>query len=124
MNAAQTPARKFRKELASGLTGLVVLAALARAGREMYGYEIAKELAGPGGSEALFKQGAVYPVLRSLHAAGFLDSRVEPSVSGPPRRYYALNAEGRRTLDDWRAAWGDAREFVDSILEGEAAHDR
>ena len=36
--------KKFRKELSSGLIALVLLALLARARGEMYGYEIAKTL--------------------------------------------------------------------------------
>jgi PadR family transcriptional regulator PadR len=63
------------------------------------------------------KQGTLYPVLRSLCAAGLLESHVEPSVSGPPRRYYRITEPGRRLLAQWRAAWTQTREFVDSILE-------
>ena len=40
--------RKFRKELMAGLSSLVLLAVLARAGREMYGYEIAKAVKAEG----------------------------------------------------------------------------
>ena len=40
--------RKFRKELMAGLSSLVLLAVLARAAREMYGYEIAKAVKAEG----------------------------------------------------------------------------
>ncbi len=63
----ETPyTRKFRKELMAGLSSLVLLAVLARAGREMYGYEIAKAVKAEGEGGLIFKQGAIYPVLRSL----------------------------------------------------------
>ena len=107
--------KKFQKELAAGTVALVLLAVLAQAGEPMYGYQIAKRLE-RGGDSLGGKQSALYPVLRNLHAAGLLESFVEPSVSGPPRRYYAITAEGRRVLADWTAAWADARDFVDSIL--------
>jgi PadR family transcriptional regulator PadR len=115
--------RKFRKELMAGLSSLVVLAVLARAGREMYGYEITKAVKAEGEGGLIFKQGAIYPVLRSLNTLGLLDSRVEASAFGPPRRYYAITGEGKQALADWQGAWRDMREFVDDALKGEAARD-
>ena len=110
-----THLKKFQKELAAGTVALVLLAVLAQSEEPMYGYQIAKRLE-RGGDSLGGKQSALYPVLRNLHAAGLLDSFVEPSVSGPPRRYYAITAEGRAVLRDWTHAWSDARDFVDSIL--------
>ncbi len=109
--------RKFRKELMAGLSSLVLLAVLARAGREMYGYEIAKAVKAEGEGGLIFKQGAIYPVLRSLNSSGLLDSRVEASAFGPPRRYYTITRDGLQALNDWQGAWKDMREFVDDALQ-------
>jgi PadR family transcriptional regulator PadR len=109
--------RKFQKELNGGIVSLVLLSILATATEPLYGYQIAKQLEREGSSTAIMKQGTLYPVLRSLCAAGLLESHVEPSVSGPPRRYYRITEPGRRLLAQWRAAWTQTREFVDSILE-------
>ena len=79
--------RKFKKELSSGIVSLALLALMAHADKPLYGYQIAKELEGFGDGLPV-KQGTLYPVLRSLEAGGLLTSEVEPSVSGPPRRYY------------------------------------
>jgi PadR family transcriptional regulator PadR len=113
--------RKFRKELMAGLSSLVLLAVLARAGREMYGYEIAKAVKAEGEGGLIFKQGAIYPVLRSLNSLGLLNSRVEASAFGPPRRYYDITDEGRRALSEWQGAWKDMREFVDDALQSQGA---
>ncbi|HTO39327.1 MAG TPA: PadR family transcriptional regulator [Rhizomicrobium sp.] len=113
--------RKFRKELMAGLSSLVLLAVLARAGREMYGYEIAKAVKAEGEGGLIFKQGAIYPVLRSLNGLGLLDSRVEASAFGPPRRYYTITNEGKKALTDWQGAWRDMREFVDEALIAQGA---
>ena len=113
--------RKFRKELMAGLSSLVLLAVLARAGREMYGYEIAKAVKAEGEGGLIFKQGAIYPVLRSLNQLGLLDSRVEASAFGPPRRYYSITDEGRQALREWQGAWKDMREFVDDALKAQGA---
>jgi PadR family transcriptional regulator PadR len=109
--------KKFRKELHSGIAAMVLLALLDRSGEEMYGYQIAKEIGAKAGGASFLKQGAIYPVLRSLHAAGMLSSRVEVSVSGPPRRYYTISESGREALQAWREVWGELRSFVDSLTE-------
>ena len=79
-----TSARKFQKELNSGLVSLVLLAVLASSRDDLYGYEIAKRLQRANEGEPLFKEGTIYPVLRALAAAGWLDSHVVPSTAGPP----------------------------------------
>ena len=110
--------RKFQKELSAGTVSLVLLAVLAGSDEPLYGYQIAKRLQQSG--DALFsdKQSALYPVLRNLNAAGLLDSRVEPSVAGPPRRYYSITALGRAVFRDWVATWDATRRSVDSVLKG------
>jgi PadR family transcriptional regulator PadR len=116
VTSAELHLKKFRKELHSGIAAMVLLALLERTGEEMYGYQIAKEIGEKAGGASFLKQGAIYPVLRSLHAAGLLSSRVEVSVSGPPRRYYAISAEGREALEAWKEVWTDLRGFVDSLI--------
>ena len=110
--------KKFQKELSAGTVSLALLAVLARAGEPLYGYLIAKELERVGEGVLSGKQSALYPVLRNLEGAGLLQSQVEPSSSGPPRRYYRINPRGRAVLAQWRQAWQATRDSVDSVLEG------
>jgi PadR family transcriptional regulator, regulatory protein PadR len=110
--------RKFQKELSAGTVSLALLAVLGAATEPMYGYQIAKRLERFGDGVLSGKQSALYPVLRNLGAAGLLDSHVEPSMSGPPRRYYRLTAAGRTTLQEWAAAWRATRDSVDAVLKG------
>lgn len=114
---ADGQSRKFQRELSAGLTSLVLLSVLAEAGEDLYGYEIARRLTGDSDGASPFKQGALYPVLRNMSAAGLLSSRVVPSYSGPPRRYYRITALGREVLGSWRSTWTDTRDFVDSIVQ-------
>jgi PadR family transcriptional regulator, regulatory protein PadR len=111
-------ARKFQKDLNSGLVALVLLAVLNRSPEDLYGYEIAKRLQKANEGEALFKEGTVYPVLRALSANGLLTSRIVPSYAGPPRRYYRITEEGRAVLADWTGIWRQTRDFVDRFIEG------
>ena len=98
-------ARKFQKDLNGGLVSLVLLAVLDRSSEDLYGYEIAKRLASANDGTPIFKEGTIYPVLRALSAGGLLTSRIVPSYSGPPRRYYRITEEGRTVLAEWKAIW-------------------
>jgi len=111
--------KKFQKEMNAGIASLVLLSVVGHSKEPMYGYQIAKLLEGHGENTPLMKQGALYPVLRSLEKTGQLSSRVEPSVSGPPRRYYNITETGRRTLNLWLEIWKQTKSFVDDVLEGD-----
>ncbi len=113
-----TQLRKFQKELSAGTVSLALLAVLGAAGESMYGYQIAKTLERHGDGVLSGKQSALYPVLRNLESGGLLESHVEPSISGPPRRYYAITAPGRDVLRSWITAWCATRDSVDSVLKG------
>ena len=111
--------KKFKKELNAGATSLILLSILSKAPEPMYGYQIGKVIASRQGEDPDFKQGVLYPVLRSLEKKSLVESRVEPSVSGPPRRYYHITATGEKTLESWTTIWKQLSSFVDDILEGE-----
>jgi PadR family transcriptional regulator, regulatory protein PadR len=111
--------RKFQKELNGGLVGLVLLAVLSESDEDLYGYEIAKRLANANDGTSIFKEGTIYPVLRALSAGNLLTSRIVPSYSGPPRRYYRITEQGRNVLAEWKLIWASTRDFVDRFTETE-----
>ena len=110
--------RKFQKELNAGIASLVLLSVLNKGKKPMYGYQIARLLEEYSGDASFMKQGALYPVLHSLENSGLLESKVEPSVSGPPRRYYEITPEGRETLAIWQGVWKQMKSFVDRAIKG------
>ena len=110
--------KKFQKEMNAGTSSLVLLNVLSRSAEPMYGYQIAKLLEENSPDLPLMKQGTLYPVLRSLEENGLLSSMVEPSVSGPPRRYYTITEDGREALKEWQEIWKQTKKFVDTILKG------
>jgi PadR family transcriptional regulator PadR len=117
-DASDALLRKFQKELSAGTVSLALLAVLGATDEPMYGYQIAKTLERQGDGVLSGKQSALYPVLRNLEAAGLLASEVEPSISGPPRRYYRITPAGRDILRAWTQAWCATRDSVDSVLKG------
>jgi PadR family transcriptional regulator PadR len=110
--------KKLQKELNGGTAALVLLGVLGKADRPMYGYQIAKLIEARTSDVDIMKQGALYPVLRSLESAGLLASEVEPSISGPPRRYYRITEAGRQALARWTEIWDQTRGLVESVLKG------
>ena len=118
MTDVESHLKKFQRELSAGTVSLVLLCVLGQATEPMYGYQIAKRLEREGEGFLSGKQSALYPVLRNLSAAGLAESHVEPSVSGPPRRYYRITDLGRQALSEWAETWTTTRHSVDSVLEG------
>jgi len=112
--------RKFQKELNGGMAALVLLGVLDRSSSPMYGYQIAKLIEARSRNVDIMKQGALYPVLRSLESDGLLKSEIQPSVSSPPRRYYSITGPGRETLAKWREIWSQTRDLVDAVFKGDA----
>ncbi|WNC67344.1 PadR family transcriptional regulator [Thalassotalea nanhaiensis] len=104
--------KKFQKELNTGTVALVLLSILKRAKKPLYGYEISKLLDNTHGE----KQSAIYPVLRSLSEKGLLNSKVKPSDSGPPRKYFTISTLGKAVLKEWVAIWKEKQSLVDQIL--------
>ena len=120
MNSRDTDTldRKFQKDLNTGIAALVLLGVLGRAAEPMYGYQIARLIEGGREEVPTMKQGTLYPVLRTLESSGLLESEVEPSISGPPRRYYRITEDGRETLVRWHRIWNQTKSLVDTITEG------
>ena len=110
--------KKFQKELNAGITALILLAILEQSGKPLYGYQIAKLIEQENDNIPEIKQGVLYPVLRSLEKNELLESQIEPSTSGPPRRYYQITSEGKGTLKRWLVIWQETLNLVNSVLEG------
>lgn len=109
--------RPWSTQLRKGLVELTVLAAL-RGVKEAYGYELLQrinELEGFALTES-----TVYPLLARLTKDGLLRVRVGPSPHGPPRRYYALTAPGRKHLKAMAAEWALINASIQSLLDGDA----
>ena len=119
LDEQQAAGKKFQKEITSGIASLILLRVLDGAKGPMYGYQISKVLGLKDEEAPLMKQGALYPVLRSLERYGLLDSLVEPSVSGPPRRYYTITEQGRQSLQEWVVIWQEVKGYVDLVLKGD-----
>ena len=83
------------RDLNRGTVGTIVLKLLS--GRQMYGYEIIKEVEKRTEGEFVWKEGTLYPALHKLEAGGLIASSWE-LASGKPRKYYAITRAGEAAL--------------------------
>ncbi len=95
--------------------GAVVLATLSQLRDPRYGYELRQALADKG---MPIEEGTLYPLLRRLEAQGVLDSEWKIE-DGPPRRYYALNADGRKLLKKLTESWRGINGAMGRLLKEE-----
>jgi DNA-binding PadR family transcriptional regulator len=92
--------------------GVIVLAALSQLRAPRYGYELRQALAECG---MAIEEGTLYPLLRRLETQGFLTSEWR-THGGAPRRYYQLNAEGRRLFKRLTDTWYGLNESMGRLL--------
>jgi PadR family transcriptional regulator PadR len=100
-------------QLLKGVLDLAVLAVLRD--EDGYGYDIMRRLRAAGLDE--IGDASVYGTLRRLFQAGFLNTYVVPSESGPHRKYYALNAAGRDQLRRSGKTWRSFATTMDTLLD-------
>ncbi len=84
--------------------------------RPRYGYELVQELAKVDGM--LTSEGTIYPLLARLRRERLVDTELQESTDGPPRKYYRLTAAGKGALAAFRQEWSTLRSAVDTMLKG------
>ncbi len=109
---------KVNKELLKGSTGMLILTLLNE--RELYGYQLIKELELM--SEGVFdlKEGTLYPILHAMETEHWLESYWE-EAEGRKRKYYRITDSGKRQLQEKKQEWRLYAGAVNRVLgEGPA----
>jgi PadR family transcriptional regulator PadR len=68
-------------------------------------------------AKLLVVEGTVYPLLTRLKNDGLLNYRWEESLSGPPRKYYALTEIGQTFLNELNGTWTELSGAVNLITK-------
>lgn len=102
-----------RSQLLRGVLDLCLLAVIGEG--PAYGYEMTKRLRARGMSAV--GEGSIYPILGRLERDGLVTTRREASNGGPPRKYYRLSAEGKRSLETGVEEWKTVRDCIDRALD-------
>jgi DNA-binding PadR family transcriptional regulator len=70
-----------------------------------YGYEIIQKVRELSGGQIEWSDGMLYPVLHRLERDGLIDSEWQEADTGRQRKYYSINADGRKVLKTERLQW-------------------
>jgi len=105
---------KINKELLKGSTTVLILSILNR--KDMYGYEMIKEIDLRSKGIFSFKEGTLYPILHNLENANYIESYWDDSNSGRKRKYYKITDNGKKLLLEKESEWKLFSETVNSVL--------
>src|SRR3984957_15242469 len=98
-------------QMRKGLLELCILGIIQRQ-KEAYPSDILEQLKD---AKLVVLEGTLYPLLTRLKNAGMLGYRWEESLSGPPRKYYALTREGTKFYEQLRTTWDELSKAVNDL---------
>ena len=99
-------------QLKKGTLELCVLSMLSRADR--YGFEMVGAIS----AEIEISEGTIYPLLKRIKDEGCVNTYLQESPGGPPRKYYKITDFGRQKLQTLEAEWRGIAQGIENILRG------
>lgn len=103
----------IRSQLLKGILDGCVLSVIDK--ESVYGYELSKKLQSSGLQDV--SEGTIYPVLLRLQKNNLIRGEMQPSESGPNRKYYYLTEEGLSALSDISREWEQIVSPVTTLLK-------
>lgn len=105
---------KINKELLKGSTTILILSLLNR--KNMYGYEMIKEIEERSKGIFSFKEGTLYPILHSLENENFIEAYWDEGEGKRKRKYYKITENGNKILKEKQAEWKLFSSTVNEVL--------
>lgn len=106
---------KISKELIGGSNVMLILNLLNN--KNMYGYQIIKELSEKSDNVFEFKEGTLYPILHGLEAKDLITSYWDESTA-KRRKYYSITDKGKKKLKEQTEEWKAFSIGVNKIMGG------
>ncbi|MCA1029733.1 PadR family transcriptional regulator [Bacillus timonensis] len=104
----------FDRELVKGSTSLIVLQILQE--KDMYGYELVKEMEKRSGNTLQVKEGTLYPALHKLEQKSYVEAYWQEQEKGPARKYYRITKDGRDILAQKTKEWSKFVQMMNGII--------
>lgn len=104
----------FNRELVKGSTSLLLLQLLEE--RDMYGYELVKELEKRSGNEFSVKEGTLYPALHKLEKQEYIECYWQEQEKGPARKYYRITDAGKDMLLEKTNEWNNFVSVMNKLM--------
>ncbi|MCM2533171.1 PadR family transcriptional regulator [Neobacillus pocheonensis] len=104
----------FNRELVKGSTSLILLQFLNE--RDMYGYELVKELEQKSDNGLSVKEGTLYPALHKLEKQEYIECYWQEQEKGPARKYYRITQAGKEILGEKVSEWQDFVKVMNKVI--------
>lgn len=104
----------FNRELLKGSTSLIVLQMLQE--RDMYGYELVKELDKRSDHHLQVKEGTLYPALHKLENQEYIECYWQEQEKGPARKYYRITDAGKEMLEEKTQEWNHFVKVMNKVM--------
>ena len=104
----------FNRELVKGSSSLLLLQLLNE--RDMYGYELVKELEKRSDNGFSIKEGTLYPALHKLEKQSYIEYYWKEQEKGPARKYYRITAEGKSILTEKTKEWNEFVQIMNKMI--------
>ncbi|WP_041808237.1 PadR family transcriptional regulator [Evansella cellulosilytica] len=104
----------FNRELVKGSTSLILLQLLNE--KDMYGYELVKEMEKRSEYTLQVKEGTLYPALHKLEKQLLIQSYWKEQEKGPARKYYSITDEGTEILHQKTSEWKKFVKTIDKVI--------
>lgn len=105
---------KINKELLKGSTTILILSLLNK--KDMYGYEMIKEIEIRSKNVFSFKEGTLYPILHTLENEDFIESYWDSTQGARKRKYYKITSTGKKLLSEKEMEWKLFSSTVNNLL--------
>jgi PadR family transcriptional regulator, regulatory protein PadR len=103
-------------QLRKGILELAILNAITAV--PLYGYDIVRRLSDI--DYLVITEGTVYPILSRLKNTGLVETYLEESQEGPPRKYYRLTTRGRDELRRMNQHWDSLHHAIGGLRKDES----
>ncbi|OPY30027.1 MAG: lineage-specific thermal regulator protein [Methanocella sp. PtaU1.Bin125] len=114
----QSELEKWQKELRKGSTKMALLSLIGC--RDMYGYEITRELSRITDNVFALTESNAYPALHLMENEQLITSYWKETEAGmPPRKYYRITPRGRAFFGEMKKEWMKHNEAMDRICQYE-----
>lgn len=104
----------FNRELVKGSTSLLLLQLLEE--KDMYGYELVKELEKRSCNEFTVKEGTLYPALHKLEKQEYIECYWQEQTKGPARKYYRITDAGKEMLLEKTEEWDNFVSVMNKLM--------
>ena len=100
-----------------GVLEMCVLALLAK--KDCYGFELVDTIS----QHVAISDGTIYPLLRRLTQEKYVDTYLQESLTGPPRKYYRMTAHGRAFTQALIHNWQQFSVNINKLIEHEVSYE-